>query len=239
MTIDTGVTVGVTDEAPNCDGFASRVESLVKEFGSVAEVARKCGLSETVVRKWRNGVSDPSRSNLVALARAANVSLVWLATGEGEARPESGEGAQLRTGFEDEFALVPRYDVKAAGGGGAIVQSEQVVDHLAFRREWLHREGLKAGKLALIEATGDSMSPTINKGDLVLVALDQVDGNDGVYVLRRGNALRVKRLQHMSDGRLKVMSDNPAYEPELIEPDRVQNIQVLGRVCWVGRNFIA
>lgn len=196
---------------------------------------------------YENGDRLPTLDVLHALARAGGVSVEWLASGRGSgpgsAHVARDSGPDDRyaeaVSFAQEFALVPRYDVKAAGGGGAIVQSEQVVDHLAFRREWLHREGLKAGKLALIEATGDSMSPTINKGDLVLVALDQVDGNDGVYVLRRGNALRVKRLQHMSDGRLKVMSDNPAYEPELIEPDRVQNIQVLGRVCWVGRNFIA
>lgn len=185
----------------------------------------------TLIR-YESGERLPDLDGLHALANAGGVSVEWLVSGKAERAPALPAG-----NFADEFALVPRYDVKAAGGGGAIVQSEQVVDHLAFRREWLHQHGLRAGKLALIEATGDSMAPTISKGDLVLVALDQVDGNDGVYVLRRGNALLVKRLQHLSDGRVKVISDNPAYEAEVISPERLQNVQVLGRVCWVGRNF--
>ncbi len=164
---------------------------------------------------------------------AQGINANWLLSGVGPMllRENSGNMA-------DEFALVPRYDVRAAGGGGAFVHSEQVVDHLAFRREWLHQQGLIAGRLALIEATGDSMIPTIASGDLVLVALDQVNGADGVYVLRRGNTLVVKRLQLLQTGELQIISDNPAYAAETIAPERVQNVQILGRVRWVGRNFL-
>jgi len=173
---------------------------------------------------------EPKAKRLEAIARAANVSGHWLLTGEG---PQ----VFIEGGLRDEFALVPRYDVRAAGGSGALVQSEQVVDHLAFKREWLHQQGLNASRLALIEATGDSMLPTITAGDLVLVALDQVSVSDGVYVLRRGNSLIVKRLQLLQTGQLQIMSDNPAYAAECIAPERVPNVQILGRVRWVGRNF--
>lgn len=117
------------------------------------------------------------------------------------------------------------------------MQSEQIVDHLCFRRTWLHHQGLNASRLALIEATGDSMAPTITAEDLVLVALDQVSVSDGVYVIRRGNALMVKRLQLLQTGELQIISDNPSYASETIAPERVPNVQILGRVRWVGRNF--
>lgn len=68
----------------NLDRFQDRVELLIRLHGSAAEVARLCGVSESVLRKWRGGESDPSRSHLVALALGTGASIQWLATGEGE-----------------------------------------------------------------------------------------------------------------------------------------------------------
>jgi transcriptional regulator with XRE-family HTH domain len=68
----------------NSDGFADRISELITEAGGYAEFARSCGVSESVARKWSKGGSDPSRSNLIAIAKARNVNLLWLATGEGE-----------------------------------------------------------------------------------------------------------------------------------------------------------
>jgi DNA-binding transcriptional regulator YiaG len=66
--------------------FAARMRDILSESRSVSAFARSAGVSEAVVRKWRSGCSDPSRHHLVAISRAANVSLEWLATGEGSKR---------------------------------------------------------------------------------------------------------------------------------------------------------
>ena len=47
-------------------------------------MARKAGVSESVLRKWRAEHSDPSRIHLINLANAAGISVEWLATGYGE-----------------------------------------------------------------------------------------------------------------------------------------------------------
>jgi len=198
----------------------------VASFESRRYAASVAGISTDQLARYVNGEGEISLQPVARLAAAAGKTLDWVWTGQ--------DGH-----LGEEFVLVPRYDVRAAGGGGAIVQSEQVVDHLAFRRAWLRQQGLNAPRLALIEATGDSMLPTIAAGDLVLIALDQATvGSDGVYVLRRGNALVIKRLQLLQTGELQIMSDNPAYAAETIAPERVPNVQVLGRVRWVGRNFL-
>lgn len=55
-------------------------------------MATKTGMSTSVLRSWRAEKSDPSRTSLVKVARAAGVSLEWLATGEGD--PDQGAGAR-------------------------------------------------------------------------------------------------------------------------------------------------
>lgn len=220
----TGVAPEIAAAATSRRDIGRRIGEMADGLGTRIYAASVAGLSTDQLSRYINGDGEISLQPVARLAAATGKALDWV---------WSGQSGQLG----DEFALVPRYDVRAAGGGGALVQSEQVVDHLAFKRAWLHQQGLVAGRLALIEATGDSMSPTIASGDLVLVALDQVNGSEGVYVLRRGNSLIVKRLQLLQTGELQITSDNPAYTSETIAPERVPNVQILGRVRWVGRNF--
>jgi hypothetical protein len=64
----------------NIGSFAERIGELERHFGSVAEIARRCGSSETAVRKWMAG-AEPSRDRCIALARGTGVSLMWLVAG--------------------------------------------------------------------------------------------------------------------------------------------------------------
>ncbi len=66
--------------------FVSRLKLLIDEFGSARAFARACGVSESAIRKWHGGNSEPTREKLVAMAEAANVSIEWLATGRGSMR---------------------------------------------------------------------------------------------------------------------------------------------------------
>jgi len=136
----------------------------------------------------------------------------------------------------DHFIMVPRYDVRASAGGGALIHSELIVDHLAFRQEWVLKMGLMRQKLALIEVHGDSMEPALCNGDLVLIDLRACElSADGIYVIQHRGHLLVKRIQSKLDGRVIIKSDNPAYEPEILGPDEAEGLIVVGRVVWFGR----
>lgn len=71
--------------------LAIRMRLLIAREGGASALARRCGCSEGTVRSWRDGHSDPSRARCVALARALNISLQWLVTGEGPMHPQSSE----------------------------------------------------------------------------------------------------------------------------------------------------
>ena len=135
--------------------------------------------------------------------------------------------------------LVPvmRRDVRASAGPGAMAGEEREGPYIAFDPSWL--KALTASppsKLSLIRVEGDSMAPTLNAGDDILVDLAacQEPVRDGVYVLRVDDLLLVKRLAvHPVGRRVTVQSDNPAYGDL---PDcGLDEIHCVGRVIWAGR----
>jgi phage repressor protein C with HTH and peptisase S24 domain len=122
--------------------------------------------------------------------------------------------------------------VRSSVGRGA-VQSRQIVDYLAFKTEWLRRRfGLDPKNLMLVEAVSDSMSPTIDEGDLVLADLrDPRFRHDGIYVLRASGELSIKRIQRRPDGKLIIRNDNAAYEPAVVASE---NASIVGHVIWIA-----
>lgn len=139
----------------------------------------------------------------------------------------------------DNFVFVPKYDVCASAGHGAFVHSDQIVDHLAFKKEWVKSElGCSEKNLALISVKGDSMEPTLSNGDLILVNLKkQQITNNAVYVLQLDGELLVKRIQRLLSGNLIIKSDNTAYDTEEITHDQAISLNVFGMVVWYGRKM--
>ena len=144
--------------------------------------------------------------------------------------------------FADQYALIPLYNVSAAAGHGAVVDHEEVVDSLAFKRDWIsHTLHAQPGDLYLINVQGESMTPTLHPGDVILV--DRRNGEnittDGVYVIRMGDSLLVKRIQRLPGKTLRISSDNPAYQSFELKLDAANDdeLSVIGRVVWSGRRM--
>lgn len=131
--------------------------------------------------------------------------------------------------------LVPIYDVAASAGHGAIVDAEDHISNLAFGVRYL-REMTSAGSrdLAAIRVKGESMEPTLLDDDMVLIDLTKKSLDyDGLFVLRYGEALQVKRIGRGSKrDTVMVIADNSRYPP--VEVDR-RELDVIGKVLWYGR----
>ncbi|HET9811623.1 MAG TPA: S24 family peptidase [Sphingomicrobium sp.] len=146
----------------------------------------------------------------------------------GPAEVEQGPGG---------LVAVKRTPVQASAGPGAFAGEERARPYFAFDERWLKTLTPSASsKLSIIRVEGDSMAPTLNAGDDILVDLGDCMERirDGIYVLRADDVLVVKRLAvHPTGRRVTVQSDNPAY-PDW--PDcELGAIQCIGRVIWAGR----
>ena len=140
----------------------------------------------------------------------------------------------------DGLVAVNRTAVRASAGPGAIVSEEAGRPYFAFDERWLKTlTGSPSDKLSIIRVEGDSMAPTLNPGDDILVDLGDCDDRlrDGVYVLRIDETLVVKRIAlHPIGGRVTIQSDNPAY-PDWPDCDLAE-LHCIGRVIWAGRKLV-
>jgi Peptidase S24-like len=134
---------------------------------------------------------------------------------------------------------VKRHPVSVSAGPGAVVTEELGKPYFGFDERWLKAlTPTPPDNLSIVRVEGDSMAPTLNAGDDILV--DRGDAGDrlrdGIYVLRIDDALVVKRIALNPVGRrVTVQSDNPAY-PDW--PDcTLKDINPIGRVVWSGRRI--
>ena len=145
------------------------------------------------------------------------------------------------TGIDDQFALLPVYDARAAAGFGCINDDNPEPLHFnAYRIDWLRRvTSAAASELAVIQVSGDSNWPTLHNGDHVLIDRTVNRYNrDGLYVIRYNHEdeIMVKRLSRDPRSRtLTVKSDNPDYPT--FDGVKDDDLTVIGRVLWLGRNL--
>jgi phage repressor protein C with HTH and peptisase S24 domain len=129
-----------------------------------------------------------------------------------------------------EWVEIPRLPLGASAGPGAFAGGEQPVGAFGFSARWLRAQNLDPAMLSAIEVKGDSMVPTLNDGDEILVDRTGRPPRDGIHVVRvDDDSLLVKRLGFGRPGIVALISDNPVYPPLELPAARVR---VIGRVVW-------
>jgi phage repressor protein C with HTH and peptisase S24 domain len=224
--------------------IAARLRSIIKNAGGSTAASEKTGINLRTLNNYLSGISEPKVSALALLSRATGVSLDWLATGEGEMLQQINKGGAVATTRpstlmspgDDDYIYLPRYEVRAAAGAGQVVHSEQIVDYLAFRAEWVRRTLRRRPEdICVIEAHGDSMEPTISNGDLLIVDMSIGQICDGaIYVFSYRGVLLVKRIAPKLTGELVISSDNPRYPSDTLTRDQIIDLNVIGHVVWHG-----
>lgn len=221
----------------NTDDFLARLRLVIGEK-SVNSFAQLCDIKESTFRRYLLG-SIPSADKAAVIAKVGNVNLEWLATGCGPMERTHATNVDRQdqgSSIESEFALIPGYSVQVSAGSGAFPDHEQPSRRLAFRHKWLRYRGLNEKDLVLVFAKGDSMEPTIEDNNTLMIDTSQRELNDGaIYVIRSNDHLIVKRVQRLLNQAVLLISDNRAYQPIQVNLD-TDDLQVIGRVVWIGKD---
>lgn len=248
------------DEQPT--GMAARFAAIRAHFTALEGrelsqrgMAERVGIAKNTWQRYEAG-DLPSATLLLSLA-AEGINSHWLLTGLGEMLLDTSKQAEAKHAWlvtelatmtggggpsarveRSGYVLIPRYEVAAAAGNGTAVgdNEEKVVEHIAFKREWLHRVlGANPADLVLLTSRGDSMHNRIHDGDLLLVDRSEPKLRSGnpIYAFTFDGLLYVKRLQRRLDGAVVVTSDNDEiYPPETIAAERAADLNIIGRVLW-------
>lgn len=202
--------------------FGERLVASMGEHTSQAALRKQTGIASTSMSLYVAGQRIPKFIDGVRIAHALGVDPTWLATGIGGPMPAS------------EHLTVPIYDVRLAAGVASFSDAAEQIGEMPFDRQML--SGLRrssAEGLAVFQAEGDSMWPTIQDGARVLADLKDTRLREGVFAFRTGNELRIKRLRRLVDG-IEIRSDNDRYPPEVLKGDEADEVAIIGAVLWTG-----
>ena len=123
-------------------------------------------------------------------------------------------------------------DVFASCGNGNIIFSEE---RIKLPIATMLIEGFsRQKKYSIINASGNSMSPTIDNGDKLIVEHwngSQIQDNK-VYVFCFNNEFFVKRLSKNLD-EIIIKSDNPEYRIRTINGSTVNELALVGKIVGV------
>lgn len=205
-----------------------------------AALAKAMNESDQTVTNWsKRGVS---KAGAIKAQGIFGVSSAKIITGEDQSlqpitalTPSPAPGAPAIS--------VPLLANAGSMGPGTEIQHDDVlVGHIALSEQWVARRLKPTSPTALrfIHAYGDSMHPTFEDGDVLLVDTGMRDPKaiDGVYVMSANDRVYIKRVRQRMDGVVEISSDNPTVKTvDVLNGDH--RIDILGRVvwCWNGRKL--
>jgi len=204
-------------------------------------LAKAVGVSAASVSDWLSSVTKKMEAeNGIKVCTYLDLSPAWLFLGKGEIWITANSPLVLNQDkalYGENILSLPLMNSAASmGSGEEQTDNEIVIDVLRISKDWLNKTliNISAVKnLAFIHGIGDSMSPTFNDGDILLVdtGISSVRV-DGVYVLEAHERLFIKRVRQRIDSAYEISSDNPTVKTsDILNGDH--QVSVKGRVVWV------
>lgn len=201
--------------------------------------AIKIGLSAQAASNWKKG--KIGRDTIEKLAELLKVDAGWLLTGNSADNIQQIDGTPVVAWESPDdldpntYVIIPHVDVKFSAGNGHLAAYEPSHKDVGSAQllSWVHKKKVSPKNLITVDIDGDSMEPNIKSGSVVMLdksvnTLEQVQSGK-VYAIRYGNELKIKRLSRRFDGALIIDSDNPQYQREIVEPEQLEHISIIGK----------
>jgi SOS-response transcriptional repressor LexA len=185
------------------------------------ELAKKTGekLISQNLHNWMNRDSIPA-AYVPALSAILQVNPEWLLTGK-------AEFLTAATTVNKNQITIPIYKMDV----GLNMDEQTITDTLVIDKRWFSSStGLEPlDTYRMIVYDGDSMQPTINSGDLVLIDIADNEPVDGMAYIHHAGRSEIKRLSASGDV-IHVLSDNTRYPAKQY---KTRDVQIIGRVRFV------
>lgn len=244
-------------QADAANQFEGRMDRLLTAANvqTPAEFAKILGIKQQSVSSAKARKQLPY-AWVVEISERFAISADWILFGTGSMRrdePQPGGPPPEACLSPGDFVLLPLLKSRVAAGPEGEILYEEVGDYYPFKRWWIEKISGRSEErrkcLVLVKVRGDSMSPTINQGEIILVDIwetERLEIRTGqIYLINMpdgSSAIKRLAISEAKDGRVKLicMSDNvAAYQPfEFdLDPSRSLKHYVLGRVRWAGKQF--
>lgn len=202
---------------------------------SPSRLAAEAGLADTTITRSIKGTATTrlSQPTIDKLRTRFPDFPGWL-------KSYTSEGRTAFRGAEPERNpdMVEIAEIDPHFGMGSVFMDEHAVPNLrSFSRSWIRQfTDAPPDELYWAKPRGNSMAPTINDGEPVLIDRRQQTPRDAdlIWAFAWGDIGAIKRLRPMPDGSIKILSDNPAVPPDVAYDGEVH---IFGRVVAVVKRL--
>lgn len=209
--------------------IGERIKNRRKELGlTVDELAQRLGKNRaTVYRYESNDIEKLPTTVLEPLAKALDVTPAYLMGWKSsdisiKKIPYNAEGMEL----------IPLVGKVTAGYN--CHAEENITEYIRT-----DADSLKTGyDYFWLEVKGDSMEPTIQEGDLVLVQEQDTLDSDCFAVVIVDNEDGLVKKVCIDSGKVVLFSINPYYPPRTFEKEDMNRIRIVGKVVEVKRRLV-
>jgi len=213
------------------------------------------GVTQGAVSHFMNGRTALSVNAAVVFARALGVPVSEISPtlaaqiekmsealpGKVSQPPSDGRTPPRSFDLNDEPGCTGVLQLTARGstGDGDDNPHVEIRGVMAFKSAWLRANNLNQKHLDVIHASGNSMEPTINDGDVLLVDESKIEPKDGqIFAMQsESKGTIVKRLVKSDFEGWIIRSDNPdkaRYGDETLRDGEINEVRIIGRVVWRG-----
>jgi repressor LexA len=196
--------------------FRERLDYMMARRGiaSAAELSRLTGLTQVAIRNYLRGIKVPNAQALIKLTRALGATADYLLTGS-SLRPDR----------------IPLLSKIPGGQPVAFTDGEYPV---GFGEEFIDRGDVTDPNAFALIVEGDSMSPRINSGDIVIISPNSDIVTRTVAAVALGDDRTLKTVLLLDNGKVLLKPENESYDPIIVDRSEVHFI---GRVVERRERF--
>ncbi len=189
---------------------------------SYQDLADRTGLNKSTLQRYETGKTEKlPLDKAEIIARALEIPVEYLLGLEYGEKP---------TGGVSNVFSVPVFDSVSAGFG-CYADSSSVGSKPTFLEN-----AAEAGEYLWINVKGDSMSPKIENGDMILVRRQDSVENGNVAVVMVDDEAVVKKVKY-GRGWIELHSFNPYYPVRRFEKQETRRISIVGLVKEVCKKL--
>ncbi|OSI09325.1 transcriptional regulator [Neisseria zoodegmatis] len=149
-------------------------------------------------------------------------------------------GYKAWASHQDTANIVPvRYHINVFGsaGNGTISWQAEETEAMWFRASFFKHLGVNPNRCFCTRVKGDSMFPTLIDLGTVLWCATAKYTEEGIYLFRQYDEIRIKRLQRLNAHTFNIISDNPnkgIYPTTELDLSQTEphDFEILGRYLW-------
>lgn len=198
---------------------------------SIAAMARETGVHRNTQVNYETD-RDPNIDYLVAFSDLTNISF-WQLIAQ-RVRLGKSEEKQIKRALDEVGPLFSHPKVAPQEVDDLMPASQTLLETcqglLTYHQ---HNQGIEVYK-----QQGNSMSPTINEGDSLLIDITDKTPRDGqLFFVKIADMYVARRFQNLPDGGILIIGDNSQFESMKVEAQNVDKVAIVGRVVSSISNY--